>query len=74
VLWDVLPNGARPGGAPVNVAYHLLKHGIDVSVITRIGNDATGKELREIFSAKGIDTSLFQVDDKYETITPPKEK
>ncbi|MET0244934.1 MAG: carbohydrate kinase [Flavitalea sp.] len=67
VLWDVLPNGARPGGAPVNVAYHLMKHGIDVSVITRIGNDASGTELREIFSTKGIDTSLFQVDNKYET-------
>ena len=25
VLWDILPTGAVPGGAPMNVAYHLQK-------------------------------------------------
>ena len=23
ILWDILPSGAKPGGAPMNVAYHL---------------------------------------------------
>jgi fructokinase len=25
VLWDIFPSGAVPGGAPMNVAYHLHK-------------------------------------------------
>ncbi|MGZ8538962.1 MAG: hypothetical protein ACXWV9_11900 [Flavisolibacter sp.] len=25
VLWDILPSGAVPGGAPMNVTYHLHK-------------------------------------------------
>ncbi len=27
-LWDVLPKGIFLGGAPVNVAYHLSRHGV----------------------------------------------
>ncbi len=27
VLWDMLPTGAKPGGAPLNVAVHLKKQG-----------------------------------------------
>jgi hypothetical protein len=25
VLWDMLPSGAKPGGAPLNVAIHLKR-------------------------------------------------
>jgi len=27
VLWDILPTGATPGGAPMYVAWHLKKFG-----------------------------------------------
>ncbi|RYY61244.1 MAG: carbohydrate kinase [Chitinophagaceae bacterium] len=67
VLWDILPAGAVPGGAPVNVAYHLGKQGIHAAVITRVGNDDSGRKLTGIFDNKGVDTSWFQVDDKVET-------
>ena len=35
MLWDVLPAGAKPGGAPMNVAYHLQKFGLWPAVISR---------------------------------------
>jgi fructokinase len=25
ILWDILPDKSLPGGAPMNVAYHLKK-------------------------------------------------
>lgn len=63
VLWDILPAGAVPGGAPMNVAYHLYKAGSNPALITRIGNDKEGKELLDIFKRHGLYTGYFQQDD-----------
>jgi len=67
VLWDILPSGAVPGGAPMNVAYHLQKLNKNPALITRIGMDNKGQELMNIFSGHDVCTDYFQVDDKYET-------
>ena len=67
VLWDVLPAGAEPGGAPMNVAYHLKKLGNDPAVITRIGDDDYGKRLRGIFASGGVSTEYFQTDPEHAT-------
>lgn len=62
ILWDFLPHGKVAGGAPVNVAYHLKQLGKNPAVISRIGNDELGNEIRELFRRKNIDTSFFQTD------------
>ena len=67
ILWDVLPDGPQPGGAPLNVAYHLHKMGIETSLISRIGNDINGRNLVELMDGWGIDQSLLQTDEQYET-------
>lgn len=67
VLWDILPSGSVPGGAPVNVAYHLHKQQKKPAVITRVGSDKKGKELINIFSLYGVCTDYFQEDCEYET-------
>ncbi len=67
VLWDILPSGAVPGGAPMNVAYHLHKQQKNPALITRIGLDDKGKELINIFSDHGVCTDFFQVDYEHET-------
>lgn len=67
VLWDILPSGAVPGGAPMNVAYHLYKLGKNPALITRIGIDKRGQDLMKVFSGHGVCTDFFQVDNKYET-------
>ena len=66
-LWDFLPGGKLPGGAPVNVAYHLKQLGKNPAVITRIGDDELGKELKQVYESKDIDTRFFQVDKEHET-------
>ncbi len=67
VLWDILPSGAVPGGAPMNVSYHLRKLQKNPALITRIGNDEKGKELSRIFSSFGVCQDFFQLDDQHDT-------
>jgi fructokinase len=62
ILWDFLPLGKLAGGAPVNVAYHLTQLGKRAAVITKIGDDILGKELKELFEEKKIDITFFQTD------------
>jgi len=67
VLWDILPSGWVPGGAPMNVTYHLHKQQKNPALITRIGLDDKGKELINIFSNYGVCTDYFQFDYDHET-------
>ena len=62
VLWDILPSGALPGGAPMNVAYHLKKLGTDPALITKIGIDSYGEKLIKILDESGVTTEFFYVD------------
>ena len=48
ILWDVLPDRVVPGGAPMNVAFHLKNLGINPALITRIGHDQEGKKLIQL--------------------------
>lgn len=67
ILWDILPTGAKPGGAPMNVAYHLRKLGISPVLITRIGNDQWGRDLLALMKEQQISTDFFQVDERLTT-------
>ena len=62
-LWDVFEKELKPGGAPMNVAVHLRKFGIDSKVISRVGKDELGNELLDFLVSKNVDTSLIQTDD-----------
>lgn len=59
VLWDMLPDGKRCGGAPANVIYHLGQLGVRSAVVSAVGNDANGDELVDFLRGKGIDTSFI---------------
>ncbi|MHA6246942.1 carbohydrate kinase family protein [Pontibacter sp. CAU 1760] len=60
VLWDVLPSGKMPGGAPMNVAIHLAYNGYAPNVASRVGNDDLGKELLDFLAEKGLSTQWIQ--------------
>lgn len=60
MLWDVLPTGKQPGGAPMNVAVHLKNLGANPQIISRIGNDELGQELLTFITEKGLSTALIQ--------------
>ncbi|MCY7345290.1 MAG: carbohydrate kinase [Pyrinomonadaceae bacterium] len=67
ILWDLLPAGKRPGGAPANFAYiskRLGDHGI---VVSRVGNDAAGNEILRNLERVGADVSHVQKDAEYQT-------
>lgn len=63
VLWDRLPTGSKPGGAPMNVALHLNAIGLDVAIASRVGNDGPGRELVAFLEGSGLKTDLIQVDE-----------
>lgn len=67
VLWDILPSGAVPGGAPMNVAYHLKKLGTNPALITKIGLDDYGKNLVTMLSESDVVTEYIDVDYEHPT-------
>lgn len=67
VLWDVLPSGAQPGGAPLNVAYHLNKLGIETGIVSRVGHDLNGERLVGLMDKWGINLQFLQVDHEHPT-------
>jgi fructokinase len=67
MLWDVLPAGAKPGGAPMNVAYHLQKLGMWPAVISRVGTDEWGEQLLALLKKSGITTAYVQQDIVHQT-------
>lgn len=62
ILWDLLPTVSLPGGAPMNVAYHLKKLGMNPAVISRIGLDDYGKGLIQLLEKNDMSTDFVQMD------------
>ncbi|AGB27446.1 MULTISPECIES: carbohydrate kinase family protein [Prevotellaceae] len=53
-LWDVLPEGAKLGGAPANFAYHTSQFGYEAVAISALGNDALGDQTLKEFDQRGL--------------------
>ena len=62
VLWDVLPAGPQPGGAPANFAYHAAALGARGMIVTRVGDDDLGRELIRRFAQMNLPRDTVQVD------------
>lgn len=60
LLWDMLPRGKQAGGAPMNVAFHLNRLGLEAYPLTAVGQDEAGEELIAFLKNKDIDTRLIQ--------------
>lgn len=61
ILWDSLPRGLFPGGAPMNVACHLKQLGAHPIPVTAVGRDQLGEELLRRLKAWGVDDSGVSV-------------
>jgi fructokinase len=61
ILWDCLPRGLFPGGAPINVAYHLQKLGLTAYPVTAVGADFLGEELIRRLEQWGLDSRFVNV-------------
>ncbi|WP_405604763.1 carbohydrate kinase [Polaribacter sp. Asnod1-A03] len=67
VLWDVFPNHKKIGGAPLNVALRLQSLENNVAIITKIGDDLLGAQIKDFIEERGIHIENVQVDKKHNT-------
>ena len=70
VLWDVYPDGRRvAGGAPFNFAFHCCQLGHPAVIVSRVGDDDLGRELRECVRELGLSDEYIQTDCDHPTGT-----
>lgn len=62
VLFDLLPDGPKLGGAPANFAYAARALGMDGRAVSAIGDDELGKEARRLLAEKELPAVLPVVD------------
>lgn len=61
VLWDVLPEGKKLGGAPANFSYHVSQFGLPSCVASAVGNDKLGAEITENLTKKNLNQLIAVV-------------
>lgn len=70
LLWDVYPDGRRiAGGAPFNFAFHCHQLGHPAVIVSRVGDDDLGRELRERVRDLGLSDEFIQTDCQHPTGT-----
>lgn len=63
LLWDVYPDGRKvAGGAPFNFAFHCHQLGHPAVIVSRVGDDDLGRELREEVRRLGLSDEYIQTD------------
>jgi fructokinase len=69
ILWDVFAETRRLGGAPLNFAAHVRRHGHPVSLVSALGDDDLGREAAKLVAALDLDTHLLQTTARFATGT-----
>lgn len=60
LLWDIFPDGKKPGGAPANFSFHASQSGCDALLLSAVGNDQLGKELLSTLNGLNLNTRYIQ--------------
>lgn len=68
ILWDILPEGRQLGGAPANFAFHCQQLGNQGIVISCVGDDDLGSEIKKSLQELGV-SSIVGVTPQYSTGT-----
>ena len=61
ILWDMLPEGKRLGGAPANFAYHVSSYGRETAVVSAVGTDNLGRDALEAMNARHLGGYIAQL-------------
>jgi fructokinase len=70
ILWDVYPDGRKvAGGAPFNFAFHCHQLGHPAVIVSRVGADELGRELRSRVRELGLSDEYIQTDPDHPTGT-----
>lgn len=67
LLWDVLPEAEKLGGAPINFAYHVSALGAEAVAISTIGSDRRGEKAIKELQSRGVNTAYISVSDQFDT-------
>jgi fructokinase len=67
LLWDLLPDGPRLGGAPANFTVMAGRLGNHAAILSRIGRDDLGRQAVHLLDPLPADTSFLQIDPVHET-------
>lgn len=67
LLWDVLLEGPRLGGAPANFTVMAGRLGNHAAVLSRIGRDELGRDAVGTLDPLPVDTEALQIDPLHET-------
>ncbi len=62
ILFDLLPEGKKLGGAPANFAYHVAQLGCKSVAVSAVGRDALGDEAIETLTERGVGLLVERVD------------
>ena len=62
VLWDMLPDGRRLGGAPANFVYHAQALGARGVMVSAVGSDPPGDEILAELASSGLETEFIHRD------------
>ena len=68
VLWDMLPDGKKIGGAPANFAYHMSQCDFPTYLVSAVGNDELGEQIRDTLSEAGLNVLLPVVEQPTGTV------
>lgn len=67
ILFDVFEKEKKIGGAPLNLALRTKSFGLDVAMISAIGDDKDGKELKKHIEENGINFKSIITDPNHKT-------
>jgi fructokinase len=68
ILWDIFPDGRKvAGGAPFNFTFHCHQLGHPAVMVSRVGNDEFGRELRARVRELGLTDDFIQTDPRLPT-------
>lgn len=67
VLWDMLPTGKKLGGAPLNVALRAQSFGNTTDVISSVGDDTIGEEIKKVMIDHSASLDHMQTSSNHET-------
>lgn len=69
LLWDLLPDGARLGGAPANFTVMAGRLGNRAVIASRVGADTLGDGALQVLAGLPVETDFIQRDDSLPTGT-----
>jgi fructokinase len=69
LLWDVFPDDKKMGGAPANFAYHVNELGEYGVIVSSVGDDKLGKEIKNNIGDLGLNSRYIYTDNNHPTGT-----